>query len=75
MELSVSNNASVRTDRFEMLGKFKAISDRAYDYQKALKEANLSQEDIDDFRSSVAKLENVPKTILDKQVNNFVHCQ
>lgn len=51
-----------------MLGKFKAISDRAYNWQKALEEANLKQNDIDEFRSRVEELENVPKTILDKQV-------
>lgn len=51
-----------------MLRKFKDISDRAYNLQRALEEAKLAQSDIDDLRSSVDKFEQVPKTILDKQV-------
>lgn len=57
------------TELFKLFSKIKEISDGAYELVKALKNAKLAQSDLDAYRKEVEKYDNVPKSILDKQVN------
>lgn len=51
-----------------MLAKIKQISDRAYNFKEALDQAKINQDDVDCFRKNVELQDQVPKSILDKQV-------
>lgn len=50
------------------LTKFKELTEFAYNLEKALEYAKMKREDLDDLRTKVLELDNVPKSILDHQV-------
>lgn len=52
-----------------MLAKFIKLSEAAYDFEKALDCAKINQNDINQFKEKVDELENVPKSLLDKQAS------
>lgn len=69
----MNENGCVRrmSDARSMLARFKEIAALAFDLKKALKFANLEENDLKILRQKVMKVEIVPKSILDHQVRAF----
>lgn len=66
--------AKMPQDSVDLRKKFERLCKSAYDFNSAIKDANILQSDLDDLRKNLESFHDVvPKSLVDHQVRELSH--